>query len=244
MKRLVEIAGIVGVLVTVLVLLFGDNWLGWHPGQRTDQQAPGAPALAPMASEPVVPKTAEPAPPRLAPVVQTIVIHPVSEQPVKSPALSVPPSSDTPDTFSTMLRRIKRSTIETRATSQCRLEIAKLSGGLSGLIFRASIAQNQFYNTSSSKAMIADLAKWLPDAKDFLAQHKTEMPDTSVFDLANPTGSFGTFHRDGTKAWAIMDAKRKALESISHQLEAKPCDKIGKAAVAECDETSNCQAPD
>ncbi len=244
MKRLVEIAGLVGVLVTVLVLLFGDNWLDWHPRPRTDQQATDAPAPTPMASEPVAPKTGELSSPGPAPVIQTIVIHPVSEQPVKSPASSVPASSDTTDTFSTMLRRINRSTVETRAASQCRLEIAKLSGGLSGLIFRASIAQNQFYNTNSSKAMIADLAKWLPEAKNFLAQHKTEMPDTSVFDLANPTGSFGTFHRDGTKAWAIMDSKRKALESISHQLEAKPCDKIGKAAVAECDETSNCQAPD
>ena len=89
--------------------------------------------------------------------------------------------------------------------------------------------------------MIADLAKWTPEVQKYLEENKENLPDTSVFSLANATGNFGTFHRDGLRAWATMDAKRKALEAIQHELSARPCDKIGKAALAESEEPENGQ---
>lgn len=109
------------------------------------------------------------------------------------------------------------------------------------MISAAAIKQNVYYDTHNAKAMTTALAEWLPRAREYLEENKAALPDTSAFELANIGDiNTGLFPRPGYKAWATLDAKRKALESIMKAVEGRQCEQLAKAAVSDCDGNDNC----
>jgi hypothetical protein len=187
----------------------------------------------------------EPAPtPRPMPDYRIVIEEPKTIMPNidSSRTTSAPKAATQSDYLTAIVKKMERRRVEFDASLECDSARWKLDAALTELVISAANSQNQFHNYNNPKQMLGDYNLWIVKAKDFLQKNKSKLPDASVFDLATGQQTRSIFIGPGTRAWLSMDAKRQALESLQTQLRAIPCDKIGKAAVVECEENGNCSS--
>ena len=157
-----------------------------------------------------------------------------------SPAKPVAAPLTSPELMKS-IARMRRQSLAWKAERPCLDQKYQLERGLASLISAAATKQNVYYDTKNAKAMTTALNEWLPQARKYLEDNKAELPDTSAFELANiGDTNTGIFPRPGYKAWAIMDAKRKALEVLLKLVDERKCDDVGKAAVVDCEANEMC----
>jgi hypothetical protein len=242
--------GIMLICSLILCFLGADAIFLW----RHDLASAKAPAAAPPPQivrqieryypAPAPQEVAKPVPPTLAPRDTIIRERPAPEHEPPNPPPPEKPTAgpQTQERLDEVLRRYRREGVGSTAQLQCNVEKWRLGNGLIDLIADAARAQNQYHEYKNAKQIIGDFNKWYPRAKAFLEQNKDKLPNTAIFELASEKAGQGLFPRPGFKAWVLFDAKRQALEAIRAQLDARSCETEGKAAIAECEESGNCQA--
>jgi hypothetical protein len=127
------------------------------------------------------------------------------------------------------------------AEIQCSVDKIRLKNGLIDLDADGARAQNQYFYYKNTKQIVGDLQKWLPRVRIFLDQHKNELPASGAFEAARGSRSGGLFPNRGDESWSDFEAKRRVLQALEAEVDARNCQIENKAAIGECEIAGNCQ---
>jgi hypothetical protein len=124
----------------------------------------------------------------------------------------------------------------------CIVQKAKLYNGLIDLDADGARAQNQYFHYKNTRQIVNDLQQWVPRVRIFLEQNRSKLPAAGAFEAARGIKSGGLFPSHGDEAWSDFNEKRKVLQALEQEVQARDCDIEEKATLGGCDASGNCQS--
>lgn len=158
-------------------------------------------------------------------VTEKRLVAKISPLPKTTAATISLPTKDTQ--WNDVIKKIQERSAKSKALMICTEQISiPISVGLYKLVNQAGTYQNGWAYTRDGALLQHQYETWLGAVREFIAEHKSALPDTTEFEQVKELDMGPTLFvlpSSGVNAWHNFDERRKALEKVEEEFNKIAC---------------------